>query len=1403
MANILVRHRNEQECSLYHTRQIGFSINYKNLCNAFSCSFVLTLIFTKPIHKHTIYFNSIFIFMKKAILFLYTFLFCLTFVLGQNKQDFIQNYTQKADVIFEGIIVQRDPLERKDSNLIFTKNTILVTKIWKGELASETLELISEGGQTATRMTQTAESRFLYQDFAGVFFAKQTPNGLQILNGGVLHYDKLNRRAASMNADVFENLETDLYAKITENTGKKYHEVAKSDFFLETKSKGNARTEAIEINSFVPTEVTGGTLMKLTINGSGFGTERGVEGNVFFTNNSDGGATMRQLVERGFWRQDYDAELISWSDTKIEVYVPSFAGTGKIAVVNDEGERFDSFAPLQVKYAVSTVRDFGFGIGIPGAEPEKLKPAQNPILGNQNSNGGYTIFVDPKVFTDEKMMGAITRALGKWRCATGINFSIASNQADVGLGYTGKSIIAMPNADFGGGIGIPQGFAFSNYEICNTGTKRVWHVREFQIYISPSTAWVYDETPTARNMDFESMILLLLGRAAQVEYVNTASDLMFFRLQPGATKRNPSPTNIEAAKFVLAKSFNADPDCGPKGMKAVEAAACNQIVEAPLARFEAEKTEFCEAPAKVQFKDDSRNPSSYAWTFAGGTPATSTEKNPVVSYEKAGTYNVSLTVKNPNTSHTTTKNAYIKIGGTPVKVDLGADRVVCQGERVVLDTKIEGATYEWSNGASTQSIEVRQAGTYSVKVTKSGCESKGEVKVSFSEPVSAGQSRAICLGESVQLQATGGTSYVWSPRIGLSNPNIANPTATPTATTFYTVTAKTVGCGEVTSIVRVTVDTKPVLMGLPVDKEIVLCDNNATAFFNVFAQGTGIEYLWSNGNNTGFLATREAGKYWVKVTNSTGCFATDTLTVKKVTKITADAGRDTTTCAGNPIQLMAKGGDLYVWSPTTGLDNPFVQNPIARLTETITYSVRVRGTGACEPVTDEVKITVVPRPVLNLPRTLEVCENTVVLDTKIENADFQWSNGSRESKITVSKSGTYFVTVRPRFCPQVLNAFVSVSFPSEGIKLDLGKDTLTCLPEWVIDAQKDVVWNTGEKSQKITVKASGIYSAEFTDKCGKIYRDTIKVNFDRLTRPFANRKINVCNEQVLRLDAQNAGKTFRWNTGANTSQTTVSQNGTYFVTITDNCRNEVRDTVTVFFEKAFLELPATVFACERQMSLDAQVPNAEYEWSNGAKTQRTTVSEDGRYSVKLKTNCGKNLEGSTQVFFFEKSTADFDFKIEGDGKVIFTNKSQSTHSLRYEWTFAENAKSTDMNPTFTFQKIGNYKVKLTITSTNCQASKTVEKDVQIIVSSNQDNEMARKIMTYPNPVKDHLTIKWNGMNQAKKIRVLDLIGKKWLEQSINTPETETILNLANLAKGLYFLEIQTEGKKLVRKMLVE
>ena len=64
----------------------------------------------------------------------------------------------------------------------------------------------------------------------------------------------------------------------------------------------------------------------------------------------------------------------------------------------------------------------------------------------------------------------------------------------------------------------------------------------------------------------------------------------------------------------------------------------------------------------VTFTDQSTNsPTSWSWSFPGGTPSTSTEKNPIVTYPTIGTYDVSLTVSNTAGSDTITKSNYINV----------------------------------------------------------------------------------------------------------------------------------------------------------------------------------------------------------------------------------------------------------------------------------------------------------------------------------------------------------------------------------------------------------------------------------------------------------------------------------------------------------------------------------------------------------------------------------------------------------------------------------------------------------------------------------------------------------------------------------------------------------------------
>lgn len=81
----------------------------------------------------------------------------------------------------------------------------------------------------------------------------------------------------------------------------------------------------------------------------------------------------------------------------------------------------------------------------------------------------------------------------------------------------------------------------------------------------------------------------------------------------------------------------------------------------PVAEFSATPLTI-DAGLSTAFTDDSLNqPTSWEWTFNGGSPATSVEQNPVVIYDVAGIYNVTLVATNIVGSDSMTKAAYITV----------------------------------------------------------------------------------------------------------------------------------------------------------------------------------------------------------------------------------------------------------------------------------------------------------------------------------------------------------------------------------------------------------------------------------------------------------------------------------------------------------------------------------------------------------------------------------------------------------------------------------------------------------------------------------------------------------------------------------------------------------------------
>jgi gliding motility-associated-like protein len=114
-----------------------------------------------------------------------------------------------------------------------------------------------------------------------------------------------------------------------------------------------------------------------------------------------------------------------------------------------------------------------------------------------------------------------------------------------------------------------------------------------------------------------------------------------------------------------------------------------------------------------------------------------------------------------------------------------------------------GATPTSSNIQNPQTVCYATAGTYTVKLVVSN----GTAKDSMTEQIivnastiNAGPDIIISPGQSTQLNATGNTSYTWTPATNLSSSTIANPVANPTVTTTYVVNGTTNNCGNTDSV---------------------------------------------------------------------------------------------------------------------------------------------------------------------------------------------------------------------------------------------------------------------------------------------------------------------------------------------------------------------------------------------------------------------------------------------------------------------------------------------------------------------------------------------------------------------------------------------------------------------------
>ena len=369
-------------------------------------------------------------------------------------------------------------------------------------------------------------------------------------------------------------------------------------------------------------------------------------------------------------------------------------------------------------------------------------------------------------------------------------------------------------------------------------------------------------------------------------------------------------------------------------------------------------------PNSYQFSSLSTGGNLYYWDFGDGN--TSNLMSPSHLYADTGVYNVSLIVAD-SVSCVLSDTAFIQLSvyGEDNAVIIG-DSIICPGIVANL-TGYGGTQYQWSPSTSLSNSTGQQVTAFPATTTTYmliATDSCGidtayfEVQV-VNDNYTISEDSTICLGDSLQLFATGGFQYRWLGNFIL-NSDSADPVVFPQNTQYYQVEiTSSSGCVFQDSVL-VSVDQS---IPSPIMQDtVILCQNDSL----LLAPSNINNASWFPNTNlitippTNALTFTDSNQlYYFTSTNTCGSI-TDSVQVM-VFGYAGKAFGDTTICPGDTTFIYANNGESYFWYPANSLSNPDSCCTYAYPVKSTNYQVIIQTALGCAD-TFSVLVDVNPMP---------------------------------------------------------------------------------------------------------------------------------------------------------------------------------------------------------------------------------------------------------------------------------------------------------------------------------------------------------------------------------------------------------------------------------------------------------
>jgi gliding motility-associated-like protein len=739
----------------------------------------------------------------------------------------------------------------------------------------------------------------------------------------------------------------------------------------------------------------------------------------------------------------------------------------------------------------------------------------------------------------------------------------------------------------------------------------------------------------------------------------------------------------------------------------------------------------------------------YSYSWSGPNGFTSNLQNPDIpnaAPAMAGVYTITV-IAAPGCLDTDTINLVVNALPATPTITAGGPTIFCAGGNVTL-TSSAGSTYLWSNGATTQSINVTTSGSYIVRVTDAnGCLSAASaatvVKVNalpVTPTITAGGPTAFCAGGSVTLTSGAGSAYLWSN--GATTPGI-NVT-TPGSYTVKVTDAN--GCQSAASVpTLVTVNALPVPT-ISADDPTTFCAGSSVTL----TSSTGTGYLWSTGATTASINITTSGSYTVRVTDAYGCqSAASASTVVNVNALpVVNAGIDTTISTGTSTLINATvtgtGPFTYSWSPSLQLADAFIEDPATvSLTTTTIFTLTATSTATSCSDMDAVTITISGGTLSSTPTATPeaACAGTNVQLNAIASGGsgiytYVWTSvpagftsSSADPTANPLVNTIYYVAVSDGSATVNSQVAVTVNALPVTPTITAGGPTTFCANGSVTltsSAGSTSLWSNGANAASINVATAGSYTVKVKNASGCLSPASAAVVVTVNALPVipaitAGGPTAFCAGGSVTLTSS-AGTSYLWSNAATTQGINVTQAGSYTVKVTNagGCQSAA-SVATIVTVNALPSASVTIADNSGLVNNDGIICNGStakltagggtfYSWSSGETTAAIVKGTAGTYTVTV-TNangCTDTKAANITVNAVPIVTAGSNSPIcVGEDKKINLTASAGTGYI-YNWSGPNSFTSNTQNPSINFvtaAMAGAYTV--TVTATNgCTAKNT-------------------------------------------------------------------------------------------------